>query len=584
MPMNESSSSIIKFLSDPAIPMDQRRELLRAVLTSEPKDELDNFIDEVVAKLTSDQAESQFLAKTAELTATLNDLESGPLRSGVFIALEESGGPAKTCHALIIIDDGTAAYCVVPNREFAQSLKKGDRVLVDGRGKAVLRRASALLNIGEEAVLERILSSGNIQVSMQDRERFVFLTSQELEDRIRSGEVAPGDTLLVNVRQRFAFDALPKVESLSHYQFLVKSAVPQIDASRDIGAPPQVITDIARMVREEMTNPGIRRLFHLRRSSMNLFTGRPGTGKSLTIEAIWRQMYEIMSEVTGVPLESLPHRVFRLRPSKVLSQWLGQSDKNIDRFFDEIEQLASTPWTAPNGTEHELPVIVILEEVDGLARSRGEESVYDRILTGILQRLDPNRSELKDKLVVFIGTTNEPSHVDGAFLRRIGGRMVTFGRLGRRGFSSVLSKHLARLPVSHDGSENAHESIVADVTSWLFCRNGSDPGIIELTYAGSTSPETRYRRDFLTGALIDRAVIEAAEKAAHEASTGRGVPALRIEHIVEALDRQIRSTADQLSEHNVHKFLDVPDAVRIATVRRLPQPGLFPLQLQQTLN
>jgi len=415
---------------------------------------------------------------------------------------------------------------------------------------------------------------------MRDTERFIFVMSQDLEDQIRSGTVTPGDSLVVNVRQRFAFAALPKVESMSRYQFLVKDPVPEIDVERDIGAPPLVIKDLTQMIRDEMLNPRIRRLFSLRRSSMHLFTGRPGTGKTMTIEAIWRRIYEIMSEVTGVPIEELPPRVFRLGSSKILSQWLGQSDANVERFFDEIEALAATPWTAPDGTEYELPVFVILEEIDGLARTRGQEAIYDRILTGILQRLDPNRASLKDKLIVFIGTTNEPSQVDSAFLRRIGGQIETFGKLGRRGFASVLAKRIAHLPVVHGASENPHQTIVADVTSWLFCRNGSDPGLVELTYAGSTTPEIRYRRDFLTGSLIDRAIRQAAEKASSEASAGNGDEFLTIHHIVEALDRQIRSCADQLSEHTVQKFLDVPDGVRIATVRRLPQPGFFPLQLQ----
>lgn len=574
----QQAPDIVKFLSDAAVPVDHRKHMLRAAVSEfqEP------VLDQIIQKLCANQAEDQFIQKTAELNAMLRDLEAGPLRSAAFVSLEGNVAPGEGSHShgLIILDDGTAAYSVVPDPELAKVLRKGDRVLVDGRGKAVLRRAAFPLNIGEEATLERKLDNGYIEVSMNERERFVFLATDSLEERIASGKVAPGDTLLVNVRQRLAFDALPKVESLNRYAFLSQRSVPDVDVERDIGSPQPVIASVARLIREEMTTPEIRREFGLRRSAMCLFTGRPGTGKSLTIEAIWRQMYEIASEVTGVPVGDLPPRVFILRPSKVLSEWLGRSDKNIDLFFDEVEQLAAEKWTDKDGQIHELPVMVIIEEVDGLARTRGGEAIYDRILTGILQRLDPNRSSLKDKLIVFIGTTNEPSHVDGAFRRRIGARVVNFGRLGRKGFSSVLTKHIARIPVVYNGAKNPREAIVADVTSWLFSRNGSDPGIVELTYAGSTTPDIRYRRDFLTGALVDLAIQEAAENAAHEAYSGKDVRALRIDHVVEALDRQIRTVVDQLSEHNAHKFIDVPDASRVATIRRLPQPGLFPLQLQ----
>ena len=133
-----------------------------------------------------------------------------------------------------------------------------------------------------------------------------------------------------------------------------------------------------------------------------------------------------MSEVTGAPIDALPPRVLRLRPAQVLSKWLGESDRNLDRFFDEAEGLAAEPFVR-DGRSFRLPVLAILEEIDGLARSRGEDAVYDRILTTALQRLDPTRPELRDKLILFLATTNVPHQVDAAFLRRIGGQVERFG-------------------------------------------------------------------------------------------------------------------------------------------------------------
>jgi hypothetical protein len=42
--------------------------------------------------------------------------------------------------------------------------------------------------------------------------------------------------------------------------------------------------------------------------------------------------------------------------------------------------------------------------------------------------------------------------------------------------------------------------------------------------------------------------------------------------LVRAFDEQIRATVDQLREYNVANYLDLPDGVRVATLRRLPQP------------
>ena len=149
-----------------------------------------------------------------------------------------------------------------------------------------------------------------------------------------------------------------------------------------------------------------------------------------------------MSEITGVPLEQLPPRVFRLRQSQVLSMWLGESDKNVDRLFDEIEQLADQPFKTPDGRQFRLPVLVIIEEADGMARARNHDhdAVHDRILTTALQRLDPARANIRERLIIFLASTNEPQIVDPAFLRRVGGSIEIFGRLNRSAFRAVLQK------------------------------------------------------------------------------------------------------------------------------------------------
>src|SRR5262245_8129518 len=318
---------------------------------------------------------------------------------------------------------------------------------------------------------------------------------------------------------------------------------------------------------------------------MKLLAGVSGSGKTLAVQALWRRMYEILSEVTGVPIDQLPPRVFRLRVSQVLSMWLGESDKNLDRFFQEVEQLADDPFIAPDGKVYKLPVLAILEEIDGLARERGHEPTYDRILTGALQRLDPAREELREKLIIYVATTNEPKQVDRAFVRRAGGTIEQFGRLNRKAFVAVLQKHMARLPVvSNNGctQEQIQRKLVSELATWLFSPNGADHGLVELTYAGSTTPVLKYRRDFLTGALVDRAVQQAANEASRAEALGTEKPGVSLELLVRAVDEQIRSIVELLSEMNVSHYVDLPDGVRVATLRRLPQAGLQPQEFQRS--
>ena len=413
----------------------------------------------------------------------------------------------------------------------------------------------------------------------------MLLATQDLIDKLNDGRVSAGATLVINSRQPFAFDALPPLDGLAHYRFLDKRPVPNVVVERDIGAPSPCIRQVADLLRVEMTNPEVRRRYRLRRCTMKLLAGVSGSGKTLTVEAIHRQMYEIMSEVTGVPMDQLPPRVFRLCMSKVLSMWLGESDKNLERFFDEVEQLAREPFLAPDGRKIILPVLTVLEEIDGLARARGHEPIYDRILTTALQRLDPNRESLNDLLIVFLGTTNEPQQVDTAFMRRIGGTVEQFGRLRRKAFMAVLQKHLQERPVAANNGtppDDLRRKMASDLTAWLFSPNGADHGVVELTYAGATTPVIKYRRDLLTGAMVERAVHEASEAAAQAEHGGAKDPGLTLDLLVREFEKQITGIVDQLREQNAAHYLDLPDGVRVATLRRIPQPSRQPIEYQRT--
>ena len=583
MPKNKKPNPVAAMIADSNAPPAQRLDFLR-MLVNDPAPEAQAAAMAVVESLGSPDGETAFAEKTKELTQTLHEMMQGPQRSGTFIELlPQNGSPARVAH--VILDDGTSAYTVVPDLALAQSLRRGEPVILEGKGRAVLHRAPMSTRRGEIATLERRVDDLHIEVTFRGTERAVFIASQELSDGVNAGAVEPGSSLVVNTRQAVAYAVLPKQDQLSHWRYLAKEPVPDVRVERDIGAPPRCIAELTELIRLEMTQPELRRRYKLRRCVMKLLSGVSGSGKTLAIHAIWRRMYEVMSEVTGVPIDQLPPRVFRLRMSTVLSKWLGESDRNVDRFFTEVEEMAEAPVVL-NGVKYKLPVLAILEEIDGLARARGgnTDGVYDRILTTALQRLDSTREDLKGKLILYIGTTNEPEQVDRAFMRRIGGTVEKFGRLGRKGFAAVLQKHLGGLPLArHNGcpQERLVSNTVTDLTAWLFAPNGSDRGLVELAYAGSPTPDIRHRRDFLTGALVDRAVQQAAATAVQAEQTGAAQPGLSADLLIEAFDEQIRSVVDQLTEFNARTYLDLPEGMRVATVRRLPQPALLPREFQR---
>ena len=105
--------------------------------------------------------------------------------------------------------------------------------------------------------------------------------------------------------------------------------------------------------------------------------------------------------------------------------------------------------------------------------------------------------------------------------------------------------------------------------------------MVELTFAGATTPVIKHRRDFLTGSLVDRAVQQAAEEACQAEFGGRGTRGMSLEQLMRAFNQQILSLVAQLREQNVGAYVDLPDSVRVASLRRIPQPTHLPIEYQR---
>jgi SpoVK/Ycf46/Vps4 family AAA+-type ATPase len=261
--------------------------------------------------------------------------------------------------------------------------------------------------------------------------------------------------------------------------------------------------------------------------------------------------------------------------------WHGQSERNVDKFFDEVDSLAKEPIIAADGTEYEVPVCVIAEEIDGLTRERGtsHDSIDDRIQTTILQRLDTTARKMRDSLVIVLCTSNVPALLDPAFIRRAGGMVEHFGRLTRRVFEEILTKLVAGIPFARDAGVDGSQAI-ADTTAWMFGPN-ADTGVVEIIYAGSTQPIAKMRRDFLTGALVERAVQQASSEACEQHDDGCKDPGLTTALLASALSEQVDNVVEHLTEHNAHNYLDVPRGSRVATVRQTTPSSPIPAALER---
>ena len=560
------------------VPLPHRRMLLADICNTD-SEEATAMLDALFkAAAQGNGGEDHFKEKKKQLDQLVEALENGPQRPGVFLNMVTPKG-AQPTRALVKLSDGTPTYPVVPDAGLAKTLRRGDCVLLSTRAEAVLSRDDTAVDVGEEAKLERWLGD-RVEVSIRTGgERHLLHVTEQLRDRQEAGEVPTGSLLLVCLRRAMAFDVIPgETDELSGFRFLCREPVPDIIAERDIGDPPEFIEQIAEICRQEMLAPEIRRRYRLRRSMTVLLTGVSGSGKTLSLNASVRRIYEVMSEVTGLALEQLPPRVIRLKMSKLLSHWLGQSDQNADKLVDEIGQLCTHTVTAPDGREVELPVIVIIEELDGIARRRGldQDGIYDRIQTTLLQRLDHTaNAALRDGLIILFATTNVPHLIDPAWIRRVGGRTYNFGRLRHRAFAAVLDKQLRDRPLaSLNGTpaDTLKRGLVRDTTAGLFSSPNDESPLVEIQFAGSTTPTLKHRRDFLTGSVVDRAVQQAASTACDAQQRGTDTPGITAAMLLHAIEDQVQAVVGSVTAANVGEFVDLPDGLRVTNVRRIDPP------------
>ena len=118
-----------------------------------------------------------------------------------------------------------------------------------------------------------------------------------------------------------------------------------------------------------------------------LFSGPPGTGKTMT---------------AGILARELDMELFRVDLSRVVSKWIGETEKNLARVFDEAK------------ASH---AIILFDEADSLFGRRGEvRTSVDRYsnleVNYLLQRMETYEG-------ISILTTNQIRSMDEAFMRRI---------------------------------------------------------------------------------------------------------------------------------------------------------------------
>jgi SpoVK/Ycf46/Vps4 family AAA+-type ATPase len=157
-----------------------------------------------------------------------------------------------------------------------------------------------------------------------------------------------------------------------------------------------------------------------------LLFGPPGCGKTL---------------IAAATANELDAAFFCIDSARIMSKWLGESEKNVAQLFGEARSIAH------NGQ----PSIIFMDELDSLIGVRSEEVGGEiRMRNQFMMEMDGIIDKNKPHPVYVIGATNKPWDLDEPFLRRFQKRVyiplpdVT----ARLNILQLYSKHLFKLDSS----------------------------------------------------------------------------------------------------------------------------------------
>ena len=190
----------------------------------------------------------------------------------------------------------------------------------------------------------------------------------------------------------------------------------------DIGGLKEEIRSVREMVELPLRHPEIFNKLGIEPPKGILLYGPPGTGKTLLAKAVASESEAHFIEFNTAQVNSAMH---------------GQTEKNIEKIFDEAEKNA--------------PSIIFIDELDSIAFKREDRGANEFLNTPVMSLLK-HLDGLKDrKNVIVLGATNRLESIDEA-LRRPGrfDREFEIGVPGKEGRLQVLKIHTRNLPLAKD--------------------------------------------------------------------------------------------------------------------------------------
>jgi SpoVK/Ycf46/Vps4 family AAA+-type ATPase len=237
------------------------------------------------------------------------------------------------------------------------------------------------------------------------------------------GIIGGSEFLGLKISQESTERRKEKISSYGKFGFKDVGLSGEEKSMDDVGGYEDVKAELRDSIMMPLEKKEIAYAYGIKPPAGVLLFGPPGTGKTMLMRALSKELnYSFIS----------------IKASDILSQWVGESEKNVTEIFENARKNA--------------PTILFFDEIDALGKKRtgySSDDVAPRVLSIFLTEMDGALKTKKPVLV--IGATNVPDQLDPALLRPGRFDKIVYMHLpDKKARESIIKVHMRRVPYSNE--------------------------------------------------------------------------------------------------------------------------------------
>lgn len=317
--------------------------------------------------------------------------------------------------------------------EGTRQFSVGDVVLVDGQRNSIVLAPAELWRDDPIIAVVRTKSEEGMVLDVNGKWRHISLDQEIPVEEGNTVEISTeGRILRILSKDPVRYVDFPAIDADAVDRFRVPPENIR-ETMNDFGGNPGVAARARELIEISLKKRALILESGARPVKGILFSGPPGTGKTMLARIIARESEAAFFEISG---------------PEIFSQWYGQSEALLRRIFESAAE--------------EEAAVIFFDEIDSVAgqRQEGSHEASKRVVAQLLTLMDGFESNN----IVVVAATNRPQDIDPALRRP--GRFdweVRFTLPAAAERLDILQKWSRRIK---SAGQLPHDSIVAETDGW----------------------------------------------------------------------------------------------------------------------